>query len=60
MVLAIARPIANHPISHNVNIYVLHSSKYPNNVHSKECGSIFFLIYPNGLNMNWITKKLKI
>jgi hypothetical protein len=49
MVLAIARPIANHPISHSVNIYALHFSKYPNNVHSKECGSNFFLIYLNGL-----------
>jgi hypothetical protein len=49
MVLAIARPIANHPIFHTVNIYALHSSKYPNNVHLKKCGSIFFRIYPNGL-----------
>jgi hypothetical protein len=49
MVIAIARPIANHPIFHNVNIYALHSSKYPNNVHSKKCGSNFFLIYPNRL-----------
>ncbi len=49
MVFAIARPIVNHPIYDSVNIYALHFSKYPNNVHSKECESNFFLLYPNGL-----------